>query len=108
MFECYEEFEEYFCKRLSELRNQKNLSARDMSLTIGQAQGYINSIENKNSMPSWQGFFFICEFLKISPKAYFDTEVKSPHKLDDLVLDLKTLNDEQLATVTAVVKGLKK
>ena len=108
MFECYEEFEEFFCKRLSELRYQKNLSARDMSLTIGQGQGYINSIENKNSMPSWQGFYYICEFLKISPTEFFDAGINNPEKLNGLISDLKALSDEQLAIVAAVAKGLKK
>ena len=37
---------EDFIRRLVQLRMQKNVSARDMSLSIGQSAGYINNIEN--------------------------------------------------------------
>lgn len=33
-------------------RIQKGVSAREMSLSLGQSTGYINNIENKNSLPS--------------------------------------------------------
>ena len=39
-----EDYEKYFYERLSKLRSQKNVSARDMSLSIGQSENYINSI----------------------------------------------------------------
>ena len=35
-----------FIQRLVELRIEKGVSARDMSLSIGLSQGYINNIEN--------------------------------------------------------------
>ena len=38
--------EEKFAERLAELRIAKGVSARDMSLSIGQSAGYINNIEN--------------------------------------------------------------
>lgn len=108
MFECYEHFEDYIAKRLGILRSKRKISAREMSLSMGQGPAYINNIENKNSLPSMQGFYYICEFLKISPKDFFDDGVANPEKLNDLVADLKTLNEEQLSTIISVVKGLKK
>lgn len=108
MFLCYEELEMFVAKRLSILRTQKKISAREMSLDIGQGEAYINNIENKKNMPSLRGLFYICEFLKISPKDFFDDGVSNPERLSNLIADLKTLNEEQLATVTSVVKGLKK
>ena len=53
------EFEEKFAERLSQLRLAKGVSARDMSLSIGQSAGYINNIENKNNIPSMSPFFYI-------------------------------------------------
>ena len=35
-----------FGDRLAELRNQHNISARELSLSIGQNSHYINHIEN--------------------------------------------------------------
>lgn len=49
-------YEDLFYKRLTELRIQKGVSARDMSLGIGQSAGYINALENKGGFPSMQVF----------------------------------------------------
>lgn len=38
-------FEDLFYQRLIKLRTEKGVSARDMSLSIGQSPGYINSLE---------------------------------------------------------------
>ena len=38
-------YEEQFSKRLTELRTQKGVSARDMSLSIGQNPGYGQSCQ---------------------------------------------------------------
>ena len=56
---------EEFAERLSTLRQEKGVSARDMSRSIGQNENYINNIENKKAFPSMTSFFYICEFLKI-------------------------------------------
>ena len=69
-----------FCKRLVELRMNKGVSARDMSLSIGQSPGYINNIENGVNFPSMTAFFFICDYLNITPKEFFDTETSAPTK----------------------------
>ena len=39
------------------IRDRKGVSARDMSLSLGQANNYINNIENKKSLPAMQSFF---------------------------------------------------
>ena len=44
---------------------KKGVSARDMSLSLGQANNYINNIENKKSLPAMQSFFYICEYLGV-------------------------------------------
>ena len=40
-------YEDFVPERLAKLRTQKGISARDMSLSLGQANNYINNIENK-------------------------------------------------------------
>lgn len=41
-----------FGDRLAELRTLKNVSAREMSLSMGQSVSYINQIENHLNFPS--------------------------------------------------------
>ena len=59
--------EEFFRQRLAQLREQKGVSARDMSLTLGQSESYINKIENGKAFPSMHLFFYIIyKFLSLS------------------------------------------
>ena len=100
-------YEDLFAERLASLRSQKKISAREMSLSIGQNGSYINRIENKNAFPSMQAFFYICEYLQISPKDFFDTEIPNPGKLNEVIEELRKLDETQLDTVLAVAKGLR-
>ena len=50
-------YEDFFSTRLYQLRNNIGVSARDMSLSIGQNPGYINNIETGKSLPSMSAFF---------------------------------------------------
>lgn len=68
----------FFSQRLNELRTQKGVSARDMSLSLGQCESYINKIENQKSLPSMNVFFYICDFLDIHPKDFFDMTLENP------------------------------
>ena len=75
-------YEEFFSLRLAELRMQKGVSARDMSLSIGQSENYINKIENRKSLPSMHAFFFICEYLGVTPAQFFDKDNQNPALLN--------------------------
>lgn len=99
---------EEFIKRLTQLRVQKGVSARDMSLSIGQSAGYINNIENGVNLPSMAAFFYICDYLGISPRDFFDTQTTAPSKASELLEVAKTLEPEQLDHLIALAKGLQK
>lgn len=100
--------EKEFSLRLAQLRSQKGVSARDMSLSIGQNASYINNIENGKALPSMLGFFYICEYLNISPKDFFDTDSKAPEKIQDVLKDLEKIDNEYLDDIANIVKGLAK
>ncbi len=106
-----------FSDRLRFLRNKRKISAREMSIALGQNVNYINLIENGKRFPSLQGFFAICEYLKISPAAFFDSEsfysnqtenyktIESEKK--DLILFIETLSDEQISSIMNVINTFK-
>ena len=100
--------EKDFSLRLAKLREEKGVSARDMSLSMGQNPGYINNIESGKSMPSLSGIFYICEYLGISPKDFFDIDAASPSKASELYSIAKGLSNEQLDNLIALAKGLRK
>ena len=101
-------YEDFVPERLAKLRTQKGVSARDMSLSLGQANNYINNIENKKSLPAMQSFFYICEYLGVKPSDFFDFEIHNPSELSRLFESMKTLNHEQLAIISAIVNSWKK
>ncbi len=98
--------EKDFALRLAQLREKKGVSARDMSLSIGQNPGYINNIESGKSLPSLSGILYICEYLGMTPSEFFDLESRNPTKIDAIVKDLKRLDDKQLDTIASLVKDL--
>ncbi len=101
-------YEDFFAERLSALRQQKNVSAREMSLALGQNGSYINRIENKHTFPSMQTFFYICEYLEITPQDFFNQDLENPVLLKEWMALLKNLDDNQINNLIAIAKGLQK
>ena len=60
-----------FGDRLQELRKRKNISARKLSLLLGQNRYYINCIELHRALPSMAKFFEICKALEVTPAEFF-------------------------------------
>lgn len=100
------QYEDFLPERLARLRTQKDFSARDMSLSMGQADNYINNIENKRSLPSMKSFFYICEYLGITPQEFFDTGNAYPEKLNELLEEAKKLDEDSLTHIIAIVKEM--
>jgi len=96
-----------FSARLAQLRMEKEISARTMSIELGQNASYINRIENGKALSSLTQFFNICDYLGITPadffneeknhyttsrKLYQETEKLSPDLARNLLEILKKLN----------------
>jgi len=94
---------ELFHKRLSELRILKGVSAREMSLSLGQSESYINKIENKRTLPSISGFIYICEYLGITPQEFFDYENETPQITNAITQKLQKLSPEQAEHILALI-----
>ena len=103
----YSELDKCFVKRLSQLRNMKNVSAREMSLSIGQSEAYINGIETGKALPSMTGFFYICEYLGVTPTEFFDFDNRNPKETDELIAGFRRLNLKQQELVLALIKEIK-
>lgn len=96
-----------FIDRLVKLRMAKGVSARDMSLSLGQNPGYINNIESGNNLPSMTLFFYICEYLELTPAEFLDFDNSNPARLNEVISDLKRLTPDKLEHISRVIKDLK-
>ena len=97
-----------FSQRLAKLRINKGVSARDMSLSIGQSASYINNVENGVCFPSMAVFFYICDYLGVTPSEFFETDSQSPVKERELLEAVKGLSSDHLDHLIALAKALKK
>ena len=87
-------YEDFVPERLAKLRMQKGVSARDMSLSLGQANNYINNVENKKTLPFMQSFFYICEYLGVTPQEFFDEGNPNPAALKEFIAEAKKLDSK--------------
>ncbi len=97
-----------FAGRLAELREQRGTSARDMSLSLGQNPSYINKLENGKAMPSMEMFFYICDYLSVSPSDFFDERIKAPQKLRQITEECSSLPGESLDHLLFIVRAMSK
>lgn len=98
--------QEWFSSRLARIRSERKLSARDLSLSLGQSAGYINKIENQKSLPSMQVFFYLCEYLRITPEEFFNQNITSPLLLKEVTKELEKLDPEQLEHVLNILRDI--
>ncbi|MEE1218879.1 MAG: helix-turn-helix transcriptional regulator, partial [Ruminococcus sp.] len=83
--------DKFIRERISYLRTQKGISEYKMSLDMGHSKSYIQSISSGKALPSLNEFLYICEYLGVTPKEFFDTEIKEPllvHKLNDITKNM--------------------
>lgn len=102
------DYTDLFYERLIELRNNCGVSARDMSLSIGQSECYINKIENRKALPSMQSFFYICEYLQIHPKDFFDKNYQNPSETEYLTQKLNSLSTQQQIHIITLIDDILK
>lgn len=99
-------YENFTQERIAQLRLRKGTSARDMSLTLGQNESYINQIENNLALPSLQGLFVICEYFQITPQEFFDEGNAYPDRLREFIREAKKLDLKELDHILEIMKGL--
>lgn len=98
--------ESFVQDRIAQLRKKKGVSARDMSLTLGQSESYINTIENRKALPSMSVFLRICDYFQITPTEFFDEGCPNPEKLNGVITSLNALEDDTLMHFSSIANAL--
>lgn len=100
----FESFKKEFADRVRVLRNLRNISAREMSLALGQNVNYINYIENGRHLPSMQGFFSICDYLGMLPVDFFEAAQPETYAENDSLAFFATLTECQRKAIISMIK----
>lgn len=100
--------EDFFRDRLRFLRNEKKVSAREMSLALGQNESYINKIETGRTSTTISSFLNICEYLNISPTDFFNEKVNNTSDIEEIQSLLKNLSTRQVSYITELIRDLSK
>ena len=98
--------ENFIRNRLTQLRMQKEVSEYKMSLDLGHSKSYIQSIVSGRAMPSMSEFLYICEYLGVTPREFFDTDTENPVLLEQVTDALKSLSTSDLALVLELIERL--
>ena len=53
-----------------------------------------------------KNFFYICEYLHITPKVFFDVDAADPEALHGMIANLKKLDPEGFEAFSKIVAGL--
>lgn len=101
-------YTEFIKRRIAKLRTESNISARELSLRLGQSTGYINTIENGKSLPSMAMFLYICEYFNITPQEFFDEDSEHPIILDEIRKESKKLDKKSLESLLTIIQSMKK
>lgn len=95
-----------FAKRLYGLRQLTGQSARDMSLSLGQSHNYMNGLESKRNYPAMKTFFYICEYLGVTPKEFFSYDDSNPHMDNELYNEIKKLDEKSQEYFLSLLKNV--
>ena len=98
---------DFISKRISALRDSRNVSARELSLSIGNDKNYINRVENKVVKPSIEGLVYVCDYFGITLAEFFDDGTQSPLDMKELIDTARGMSADSLKTVIDVMRKIK-
>ncbi len=92
--------------RISQLRTNQGISEYKMSLDLGHSKSYVQSISSGKALPSMSEFLYICEYLGVTPKEFFDGNIAEPQMIQKLVSYATQLSPEDLVMLVELASRL--
>ena len=97
-------------EKITRLRIKKGVSEYEMSYALGHSRSYIYNISSGRCLPTLEGFLEICEYLEVSPAAFFSDSPAGtvPEDYKALLPILQKLSKDDIALVLAISRRLSK
>lgn len=99
-------YEAFVRNRISELRTKKGVSEYKMSLDLGHSRSYMHSISSGKALPSFSEFLYICEYLGVTPREFFDANSSDPQLVCKLTELGRKLSPEDLTALINMAERL--
>ena len=96
----------FISERISILRTKKNVSEYRMSTDLGHSKSYIQSISSGWSMHSMSEFLYICEYLGVTPKEFFDDSIGEPQLVQKLYELTRNMSVDDLSVLIELAERL--
>lgn len=98
--------EDFIRQRITELRIKKGVSEYRMSTDLGHSKSYIQSISSGRALPSLSEFIFMCEYLGVTPRDFFDEDNSDPILVRQLYNSVKGMPDKDLLALINIAERL--
>lgn len=97
---------DFIRQRITELRIKKGVSEYQMSLDLGHSRSYLQNIASGRSKPSIEEFLYMCEYLNVSPRDFFDESKTEPILVQKALDGMCTLSDRDLIFLLSMIDRL--
>lgn len=94
--------------RIARIRNAHKISARRLSLELGQSTEYINQIENGNALPSLEGLFNFCDYFNMTLGEFFEDRFNFPVEYSQIIAELNKMDLQEINVVHEMLKLINK
>ena len=94
--------------RIARIRSAHKISARKLSLELGQSTEYINQIENGYALPSLEGLFNFCDYFNMSLGEFFEDKFEFPVEYENIIKELNKMDSNAVNQVYELLKLINK
>lgn len=98
---------DFIRQRITDLRIKCGVSEYKMSIDLGHSRSYIQSITSGRSLPSIMEFLYICDYLNVTPAAFFDDDTKEPILVQKALSGMRELSDKDLLALIGLIDRFK-
>ncbi len=94
----------YIKDRYAKIRLAHNISARKLSMELGQSTEYINQIENGRCLPSVEGLLNFCDYFHISVGEFFEERFQYPVQYSKIIEELNRMDEQTVGKIYELLK----
>ncbi len=94
----------YIKDRYAKIRLAHNISARKLSMELGQSTEYINQIENGRCLPSVEGLLNFCDYFQISVGEFFEERFQYPVQYSKIIEELNRMDEQTVGKIYELLK----